>query len=103
MAPARTACGTLQRERNCRPEATGIGLVEPDEYALAYNCAQGYLHFGSETPERLVFTADVYDTTGRKVTSFLASEKCDVSPLPAGVYVVSWTVGGHRRSAKFSK
>jgi len=85
------------------PEVTGIDLVEPDEYALAYNRDLGYLHFGSETPESLVFTAHVYDTTGRKVTSFQASERCDVSTLPAGVYVVSWTVGGHHRSVKFSK
>lgn len=85
------------------PEVTGIGAVEPDEYALAYNRDMGYLHFGSETPEALRFTVNVYDATGRKVGSFMASEKMDVNSLPTGVYVVSWTVGGHRRSAKFSK
>ena len=63
----------------------------------------GYLHFGSETPDALRFTVNVYDATGRKVGSFMASEKMDVNSLPSGVYVVSWTVGGHRRSAKFSK
>lgn len=85
------------------PDATGIDLVEPEEYALAYNRDQRYLHFGSETPGSLVFTAKVYDAMGRKIASFQASERCDVSTLPAGVYVVSWTVGGHHRSAKFSK
>ncbi len=91
------------RGEQLSPDAMGIGLAEPDEYALAYNRGLGYLHFGSETPECLTFTANVYDTTGRKVASFPASGKCDVSTLPAGVYVVSWTVGGHHRSAKFSK
>lgn len=85
------------------PEATGISVAEPDEYALAYNRDLGYLHFGSETPANLAFTANVFDMTGRKVAAFQASERCDVSTLPAGVYVVSWTVGGHHRSAKFSK
>lgn len=85
------------------PEVTGVSLAEPDEYALAYNRDLGYLHFGSETPASLTFTAHVYDTTGRKVASFKALERCDVNALPAGVYVVSWTVGGHHRSVKFSK
>ncbi len=82
---------------------TAVSLPEPEEYALAYNRDLGYLHFGSATPDALRFTASVFDVQGRRVASFLASEKMDVSTLPAGVYVVSWTVGGHRRSAKFSK
>ncbi len=82
---------------------TAISLPEPEEYALAYNRTLGYLHFGSATPEALQFTVGVFDAQGRRVASFQACEKMDVSTLPAGVYVVSWTVGGHRRSAKFSK
>ncbi len=85
------------------PDATGIGAVEPEEYALAYNRDLGYLHFGSETPDALTFVASVYDASGRKVGTFRASQKWDVTALPKGVYAVTWTVGGHHRSAKFSK
>ena len=82
---------------------TGITDAEPAEYALAYNRDLGYLHFGSATPEALAFTASIYDAAGHKVGAFDASARYDVGTLPQGIYVVSWTVGGHRRSAKFSK
>lgn len=84
-------------------EYTGITDVEPEEYALAYNRDLQQLHFGSETPSQLNFQVSVYDMGGRRVGTFRASESFSMSQLPAGVYIVSWTTGGHHRSVKFSK
>ena len=82
---------------------TLIGTPEPDAYALAYNADQQLLHFGAEVPSQLSFTVSVTNAAGRPVGRFLASESFSVSALPAGVYIVSWKVGGKQRSAKFAK
>ncbi len=79
----------------------GVQAVEPDEYALAYDPQQRLLHFASETPERLTFTATIHTLSGLRQRSFKASEPCSVADLPGGIYIVSWHVGGHTRSAKF--
>ena len=84
-------------------EITGISDIEPEEYALAYNPQTFCLHFGSETPDRLTFTASVYSLGGAKVGTFRASEGFDMSACPAGVYVVTWKTGGNTRSAKFRR
>ena len=80
-----------------------ISDIEPEEYALAYNPQTFRLHFGSETPDRLTFTASVYSLGGAKVGTFRASEGFDMSACPAGVYVVTWKTGGKTRSAKFRR
>lgn len=77
-----------------------IAKVEPAEYALAFNPAGKYIHFGAEDPEQLTFTARVYSVNGMFVKSFVANERCSVAELPQGVYVVVWNAGGIKRSAK---
>lgn len=84
-------------------EPDAIADIEPEEYALAYNADTQTLHFGSETPEALVFIANVFDANGRKVCTFRADETCSVAELPKGVYIVSWNFGNKVRSAKFIK
>ena len=73
------------------------------DYALAYDAAGGRLHFGAERRSDLAFAVRVYDRSGRQVRTFRASDECDVSALPRGLYVVSWRVRGRQHSAKFMK
>ena len=73
---------------------------EPAEYALAYDPATKTLHFGSETPEALTFTAHVYTASGQPVGSFRADEPFSMNSLPAGTYIVSWSVGGKTRTGR---
>lgn len=84
-------------------DITGIATVEPEAYALAYNQSSQILHFGSETPSQLSFGVKVYAANGALVGQFSASENFSVANLPLGVYIVSWQVGGQKRSAKFYK
>ncbi len=79
---------------------TAIAMVEPEEYALAYNPQSRVLHFGSETPESLTFVVNVHSVNGSLVRSFVASEVCSVADLPSGVYVISWKVSGKIRNVK---
>lgn len=72
---------------------------EPENYALAYNPQSQELHFGSDNPAALTFTAEVFSADGGKVGSFKASERFQLSSLPTGVYIVKWL----HRSAKFLK
>lgn len=84
-------------------EPDAIADIEPEEYVLAYNADTQTLRFGSETPEALVFIANVFDANGLKVCTFRADETCSVAELPKGVYIVSWKFGSKIRSAKFIK
>lgn len=81
--------------------AIAVVESEPEEYALAYNSESKVLHFGSATPEKLTFMVSVHSLSGRLVGQFRADEQYDMSSLPADTYIVSWTCGGQRRSAKF--
>lgn len=86
------------------PEApTSITAPEPGDYALAYNNVTQELHFGAEERSELTFTARVYAANGQMVGSFCANERYATNTLPAGVYIVSWKVGGKQRSVKFAK
>ena len=58
------------------------------------------LHFGSETPELLTFTALIYTPNGMLVRSFRASDQCSVADLAKGVYIIVWRVEGRTRSTK---
>lgn len=83
---------------------TAIRQVDdmPLEYALAYDPAAHFLHFGADTPERLDFMVDVYDQVGRRVMRFQAGKGADVAHLPRGVYVLTWYCNG-RHSVKFQR
>ena len=85
-------------EDNGVPNA--IASVEPAEYALGYNPQTKLLHFGSETPELLTFTAKIYSSSGYFIRSFVASESCSLADVPHGVYIIMWNVDGKTRSAK---
>ncbi len=85
-------------------DITAIERVdEPENYALAYNPQAQLLHFGSDTPQALTFMAHVYALNGRRVGAFRANESFSMGKMATGVYVVTWNVGGHTRSAKFRK
>lgn len=71
------------------------------DYALAYNPYTHRLHFGCDNPADLDFPAKVYAADGRCVISFRAGNGADLTPMPRGMYVVSWVVGGKRQSVKF--
>ena len=83
-------------------DVSAVSTVEPAEYALAYNPDTRRLHFGSATPEALTFTVSVTSLSGAAVATFTAADGYTLPAVPAGVYIVSWTVGGKRRSAKFT-
>jgi hypothetical protein len=83
-------------------DVSAVSTVEPAEYALAYNPGTRRLHFGSATPEALTFTVSVTSLSGAAVATFTAADGYTLPAVPAGVYIVSWTVGGKRRSAKFT-
>jgi hypothetical protein len=82
---------------------TSIEMPEPEDYALAYNPMTQTLHFGSETPEALTFTATVTALNGSRIGTFTANEEFSMATTPAGVYIVTWKVGGKMRSVKFRK
>ena len=90
--------GDEDDEDNGVPNA--IASVEPAEYALGYNPQTKLLHFGSETPELLTFTAKIYSSSGYFIRSFVASESCSLADVPHGVYIIMWNVDGKTRSAK---
>lgn len=84
-------------------DANGIQPIEPEEYALAYNPASQTLHFGAEMPEQLSFYTRITDLSGKTIRTFRANEVCSIADLPAGIYIVSWSVGGKIRSTKLRK
>lgn len=81
-------------------DVDAIASTEPDDYALAYNPQSKTLHFGSETPEQLTFTAGIYSTNGKMVRQFRASAVCPVGDLPKGIYIIMWNTGKATRSTK---
>jgi len=89
-------------EKSTKKTSTAIYSPEPEEYALAYDAQGQRLHFGSATPDQLTFTATVFNASGQRVGSFRADSEFSTASLPSGAYVVSWTVGGKRRTAKLA-
>jgi hypothetical protein len=77
--------------------------TEPQDYALAYNPQTRQLHFGAAQPAQLTFTVYVHSASGQLAGTFRASESFSMTPMPPGLYVVSWTVDGKKRSVKFRR
>lgn len=50
--------------------------------------------------ENVQGTIALYDLNGRRLASGSVSEAVDASMLPAGVYILKWTLNGHSRSRK---
>ena len=73
------------------------------DYALAYDPATKRLHFGTARREDLAFTVVVYNSGGRRVGAFRASDDFSLLPYPAGLYIVSWTSGQRQHSVKLVK
>ncbi|MCR5819586.1 MAG: CotH kinase family protein [Bacteroidaceae bacterium] len=79
---------------------SSLETLENFDYALAYNPYAHRLHFGCDNPSDLTFDVKVYASDGRCVTSFRAANGADLTPMPRGMYIITWTVGGQRRSVK---
>lgn len=77
--------------------------TDATDYALAYDPTNDRLHFGAEDREALSFTVRLYDTNGRLIRTFKASDDCHLQGLPHGIYTVSWILQGRQRSVKFIK
>lgn len=73
------------------------------DYALAYDPVAKRLHFGADRREDLGFRVVVYNSSGRRVGTFRASDDFSLLPYPAGLYVVSWTSGQRQHSVKLVK
>ena len=73
------------------------------DYALAYDPVSGRLHFGAECRDGLDFGVMVYDSRGRRIGSFRASDDFSLLPYPAGLYIVTWRYQGRQQSVKFMK
>ena len=78
--------------KRCPHDDTGIGGVRTVDmdYALAYDAEGKRLHFGADDPSRLTFMVSVYDSRGRRVFQFPASQGASVAGLPNGLYIVTW-------------
>lgn len=78
------------------------GIEAPDafDYVLAYDPHRQILHFGGDDPSRLTFTVYVVGADGRNVGQFRANQQFSTVGLQRGVYVVTWTCEGNRRSTK---
>lgn len=84
------------------PDAIGQSTADVD-YALAYDPYTGRLHFGSDALDELRFTVSVYDSVGRLVISFRATDGTSLAALPHGLYLVTWSVNGRRRTVRLMK
>ncbi|MBO4810262.1 MAG: CotH kinase family protein [Prevotella sp.] len=81
---------------------TGIETPTMD-YALAYDDANGRLHFGAENLQQLTFTVGVYNVKGHRVGTFRACDDFNMLPYPAGLYIVTWSENGRKHSVKLKK
>lgn len=84
-------------------EYTGIKEHEPENYALAYNPTNQYLHFGADRREELNFVVYVYSVNGAKIGTFKADEEFSMLNQPSGTYIVTWRCGNKTRNVKFQK
>lgn len=73
------------------------------DYALAYDPQSGRLHFGADDISLLTFPVRIYDTSGHLIRTFRASDGTNLSELPRGLYIVTWTWQGRQRSVKLNR
>ena len=81
---------------------TAIDKLQGD-YALAYDPVLQRLHFGADSPESLTFKVVVYNSSGRHIGVFPASDDFSLLPYPAGLYIISWSSGQRQHSVKLVK
>lgn len=93
----------IEKNGSLPEEPDAIEVPDKFDYALAYNPQGQYLHFGTDDRSMLDFIAEIYTTSGMKVGQFRANENGNVAQLPDGIYVVTWTAKGVKRSVKFIK
>ncbi len=94
------AVGNVEVEPD--PQLDGIALPDFD-YALAYDPVSQRLHFGADDLSALSFTVQVYDSHGRLLRTFRASDGTSLANLPRSLYLVTWTLDGRRRTVKLMK
>ena len=81
-----------------------VGNVVESDYVLAYDSEQQRLHFGADDiVHALAFRVSIYDCNGRLVGKFRAADGFNMSGLPSGLYIVSWTYQGRREHVKMMK
>jgi len=99
------AVGRVEPDDPDNPDnpSVGIGDLSDLDYALAYDPQSGRLHFGSDDLAALTFPVRVYDRSGRLVRTFRASDGTSLAALPRGLYLITWTFAGHRRTVKLLK
>lgn len=75
-----------------------------EEYRVGYDPVTGHivLHTKADASKVSSMIA-VYDTNGCIVGRGDAETPVSVAQLPDGIYIISWNVGGTRRSIKFNK
>lgn len=81
---------------------TAVDKLQGD-YALAYDPVLQRLHFGADSPESLAFNVVVYNSGGRHIGVFPASDDFSLLPYPAGLYIISWSSGQRQHSVKLVK
>ena len=81
---------------------TAVDKLQGD-YALAYDPVLQRLHFGADNPESLTFKVVVYNSSGRHIGVFPASDDFSLLPYPAGLYIISWSSGQRQHSVKLVK
>lgn len=95
-----TEVGNVEPEPDPQPD--GIDTFDLD-YALAYDPTSGRLHFGADDLSQLTFSVRVYDASGHLLRTFRANEGTNLSALPRGLYLVTWTWQGRQRTVKLKK
>lgn len=82
---------------------SGIESTKDIDYALTYNKELQFIHFIAPSVSDLTFKATVLNSNGTKIGEFKASEEFSTADLQHGMYIVTWNIAGHSRSAKFMR
>lgn len=90
-------------EKDEPKDADGVSTVEQRmQYMVLYNPDTKLLHFEAEDRSKLEGDAVIYAVNGTAVLQFGISEAANLSSLTEGVYVLTWTEGGQKRSVKIA-
>ena len=91
-------------EATNKDTSSAINNVLEHEYALAYDSERQRLYFGADdATHALAFRVSIYNYHGHLVGSFLAADGFNMSGLPSGLYIVSWTYNDRREHVKMIK